>query len=277
MQILLERAEEFKAKADARTSELVLKRPQCLADLVHSQAGVEKHLLLDLPAESERERSNAHGIHIELQDIQRLLKEDHIDKEIAARRIRMYIHYWTRSYKGACPESLSKLISRLEALATHLEGTSTAEGPVYPAEEEARSYLGKLDAAFTEANAEIEHGLSGHEALDSARLQIASKLQEVSAQAMEYERLARSARLHEAELREREDTYTQHLNTCNNAVNAQRENTDMLAKHIAEVKALVEQSAERRRDQEGAFQSALATILTYPVKGLPSKKASPVE
>jgi len=277
MQILLERAKEFKAKADARTSELVLKRPQCLADLVHSQAGVEKHLLLDLPAESERERSNAHGIHIELQDIQRLLKEDPIDKEIAARRIRMYIHYWTRSYKGACPESLSKLISRLEALATHLEGTSTAEGPVYPAEEEARSYLGKLDAAFTEANDEIEHGLSGREALDSARLKTASQLQEVSMQAVEYERLAKSARLCEAELQEREDTYTRCLITCNDAVNSQRDNADKLEKRIAEVKALVEQSTEQSRDQEGAFQSAVAMILTYPVKDLPPKKSPSVE
>ena len=277
MQTLLEQAQEFKAKSDARTSELVLKRPQCLADLVHSQAEANEDLLLDLPVESERELSNASGIHYDLKDIQRLLQEDPIDKENAARRIHMCTQYWTLSCKGACPESLGKLISCLGVLATHLEGASTTESPIHPAEEEARSYLGKLDAAFTEANAEIEHGLSGHEALDSARLQIASKLQEVSAQAMEYERLARSARLHEAELREREDTYTQHLNTCNNAVNAQRENTDMLAKHIAEVKALVEQSAERRRDQEGAFQSALATILTYPVKGLPSKKASPVE
>ena len=277
MQTLLEQAQEFKAKSDARTSELVLERPQCLADLVHSQAEANEDLLLDLPVESERELSNASGIHYDLKDIQRLLQEDPIDKENAARRIHMCTQYWTLSCKGACPESLGKLISCLGVLATHLEGASTTESPIHPAEEEARSYLGKLDAAFTEANAEIEHGLSGREALDSARLQTASKLQEVSGQAMEYERLARSARLHEAELREREDTYTQHLNTCNNAVNAQRENTDMLAKHIAEVKALVEQSAERRRDQEGAFQSALATILTYPVKGLPSKKASPVE
>ena len=187
MQTLLERAQEFKAKSDARTSELVLKRPQCIADLVHPQVGAEENLLLDLPVESGREGSNAHDVHIDLKDIHRLLQEDPIDKEIAARRIRMYIHYWTRSYKGACPESLSKLISRLEALATHLEGTSTAEGPVYPAEEEARSYLGKLDAAFTEANDEIEHGLSGREALDSARLKTAFQLQEVSKKAKENE------------------------------------------------------------------------------------------
>ena len=222
MQILLERAKEFKAKADARTSELVLKRPQCLADLVHSQAGVEKHLLLDLPAESERERSNTHGIHIELQDIQRLLKEDPIDKEIAARRIRMYIHYWTRSYKGACPESLSKLISRLEALATHLEGTSTAEGLTNPAQEEARSYLKKLDVAFVEANDDIQRGLMGREAMYSACLEAASELQKVLAQAIEYEQLAKSARRHEAELLEQEDTYSQHLNNYHDATNSQR-------------------------------------------------------
>ena len=187
MQTLLERAQEFKAKSDARTSELVLKRPQCLADLVHPQAGAEENLLLDLPVESERECSNMHGVHIDLKDIQCLLQEDPIDKEIAARRIRMCTHYWIRSYKGACPESLSKLISHLEALATHMKGTPTSEGPVHPAEEEARSYLGKLDAAFTEANDEIEHGLSGREALDSTHLQTASQLQEVSKKAKENE------------------------------------------------------------------------------------------
>ena len=222
MQTLLERAQEFKAKSDARTSELVLKRPKCIADLVHPQAGAEENLLLDLPVESERECSNMHGVHIDLKDIQCLLQEDPIDKEIAARHIRMCTHYWIRSYKGACPESLSKLISRLEALATHLEGTPTAEGPVHlVAEEEAHSYLGKLDASFTEANDEIECGLSGHEALDSTRLQTASLLQEVSTHAVEYEWLAKSARLREVELQEQEDTYTQHLITCNNAINSQ--------------------------------------------------------
>jgi len=128
-----------------------------------------------------------HGVRIDLKDIQCLLQEDPIDKEIAARRIRMCTHYWIRSYKGACPESLSKLISYLEALATHMKGTPTSEGPVHPAEVEARSYLGKLDAAFTEANDEIEHGLSGREALDSTHLQTASQLQEVSKKAKENE------------------------------------------------------------------------------------------
>ena len=48
----------------------------------------------------------------------------------------------------------------------------------------------------------------------------------------------------------REDTYTQHLITCNDAVNSQRINTDKLEKHIAEVKALVEQAVEKRRDHK---------------------------
>ena len=51
---LLERAMEFKTKADARVSELVLKPPQCLAVLTHSHLGTEEHLLLDLPTESKR-------------------------------------------------------------------------------------------------------------------------------------------------------------------------------------------------------------------------------
>jgi len=48
---------------------LVLKHPQCLANLVHPQAGIEEHLPLDLPAGSENECSDARGIRIELQDI----------------------------------------------------------------------------------------------------------------------------------------------------------------------------------------------------------------
>ena len=66
---LLERAKEFKIKADARILELVLKRPQCLANLVHPQAGIEEHLPLDLPVGLENECSDARGIRIELQDI----------------------------------------------------------------------------------------------------------------------------------------------------------------------------------------------------------------
>ena len=105
--MLLERSKEFKTKADARISELVLKCPRCLAELVRLQSRAEEHLPLDLPAESDHERLNARGIHIELKDIQRLLKEDPIGKEIAARRIRTYVPYWVCNYKGACPESLS--------------------------------------------------------------------------------------------------------------------------------------------------------------------------
>jgi len=64
---LLERAKEFMIKADARILELVLKRPQCLANLVHPQAGIEEHLPLDLPVGLENECSDARGIRIELQ------------------------------------------------------------------------------------------------------------------------------------------------------------------------------------------------------------------
>lgn len=221
--------------------------------------------------------STPHSIHIELKDIQRLLEQDPIDKEIAARRIKVYISYWVCNYKGACPKSLGQLISRLESLATRLESASTAEEPADPPEEKARSYLEKLGAAFTEANDEIEHGLVGRETLDSARLEVASELHKVSAQAAEYEQLAKSARQREAELLKREDTFSQHLITCNDVVNSQRVNADKLEKHIAEVKALVEQAAAKRRDQEGAVLSNVATILTYPVKDLPSKESSSVE
>ena len=94
----------------------------------------------------------------------------------------------------------------------------------------------------------------------------------VLAQATEYEPLPKSARWHDVELLEQEDTYSQHLNTCNDANNSQRVGVDKLEKHIAEVKALVEQAAETRRDQEGVVLSDVATILTYPNKDLPSKE-----
>ena len=55
--------------------------------------------------------------------------------------------------------------------------------------------------------------------------------------------LAKSARRPEAQLLEQEDTYSQHLNTCNDTVNSQCVSADKLEKHIVEVKALVEQAA----------------------------------
>ena len=76
------------------------------------------------------------------------------------------------------------------------------------------------------------------------------------------ERLAKSARLRAAELLERE-IYSQHLTTCNDAVHSQRVSADKLVEHIVEVKDLVEQAAEKRRDQEGAVVSDIATILAY--------------
>jgi len=51
------------------------------------------------------------------------------------------------------------------------------------------------------------------------------------------------ARWHEAELLEQEDTYSQHLNNCHDAINSHRVSADKLEKHIVEVKALVEQAA----------------------------------
>ena len=77
----------------------------------------------------------------------------------------------------------------------------------------------------------------------SACLEAASELQKVLAQAIEYEQLAKSARRGEAKLLEQEDTYSQHLNTCNDAINSRRVSADKLEKHIVEVKALVEQAA----------------------------------
>ena len=76
------------------------------------------------------------------------------------------------------------------------------------------------------------------------------------------ERLAKSARLRAAELLERE-IYSQHLTTCNDAVHSQRVSADKLVEHIVEVKDLVEQAAEKRRDQECAVVSDIATILAY--------------
>ena len=70
----------------------------------------------------------------------------------------------------------------------------------------------------------------------------------VLAQATEYEQLPKSARRHDVEILEQEDTYSQHLNTCNDTVNSQCISADKLEKHIVEVKALVEQAAEKRRD-----------------------------
>jgi len=134
----------------------------------------------------------------------------------------MYVPYWVCNYKGAYLESLSQLISHLEAFATRLEGTSTIVGPANPAEVEARSYLKKLDVVFVEANDDIQRGLMGREAMDSTCLKAASELQKVSAQAAEYEQLVKPARWHEAELLEQEDTYSQYLNNCHDAVNSQR-------------------------------------------------------
>ena len=152
------------------------------------------------------------------------------------------------NYKGTCPKSLSQLISCLEALATRLEGTSTTEGPANPTKAEARSYLKKLDAAFVKPNDDIQRGLMGHEAMHSACLKAASELQKVLAHAAEYEQLVKSARWREVELLEQEDTYSQHLNNCHDAINSQRVSDDKLEKHIAQVKALMEQPAEKRRD-----------------------------
>ena len=80
----------------------------------------------------------------------------------------------------------------------------------------------KPDAAFVEANDDIQHKLMRREAMYSAFLKAVSELQNVSTQAVEYEQLAKSARRREAELLEQEDTHSQHLNSCNDAVNSQR-------------------------------------------------------
>ena len=101
----------------------------------------------------------------------------------------------------------------------------------------------KPDAAFVETNDDIQRRLMGCVAMDSACLKAASELQKVLAQAVEYEQLAKSARWCEAELLDPEDTYSQHLNTCNDTVNSQRVSADKLEKHIVEVKALMEQAA----------------------------------
>ena len=79
-----------------------------------------------------------------------------------------------------------------------LDGTSTAEAPTNPAEEEGRSHLKKLEAAFAEANGDLERGLTGREAVDSARLKAATESQKVLAKDVEHERLAKSARLRTA-------------------------------------------------------------------------------
>ena len=93
----------------------------------------------------------------------------------------------------------------------------------------------------------------------------------------EYEQLAKSARQHKVGLLEREGTYSQYLSTCNDVVNSQCVSANKLEKHIAEVKILLEQAVEKRRDKEGAVLSDVAIILTYPVKYLLSKEMPSVE
>jgi hypothetical protein len=90
-----------------------------------------------------------------------------------------------------------------------LDGTSTAEAPTNPAEEEGRSHLKKLEAAFAEANDDLERRLTRREDVDSARLKVATESQKILA-AVEYERLPKSTRVRVAELLEREEVYSQH-------------------------------------------------------------------
>ena len=93
----------------------------------------------------------------------------------------------------------------------------------------------------------------------------------------EYEQLAKSARQHKVGLLEREGTYSQYLSTCNDVVNSQCVSANKLEKHIAEVKTLLEQAVEKRRDKERAVLSNVTVILTYPVKDLLSKEMPSVE
>ena len=69
------------------------------------------------------------------------------------------------------------------------------------------------------------------------------------------------------------------LNTIsyNDAVHSQRVSTDKLEEHIAEVKDLVEQATEKRRDQEGAVVSDIATVLAYHIKDMLSQESLSLE
>ena len=69
------------------------------------------------------------------------------------------------------------------------------------------------------------------------------------------------------------------LNTIsyNDAVHSQRVSADKLEEHIAEVKDLVEQATEKRRDQEGAVVSDIATILAYHIKDMLSQESLSLE
>jgi hypothetical protein len=106
---------------------------------------------------------------MDLKAIQRHLRKRPFNKENVIKAIRLATSSWEKQYDVLYPDDLWKLDSVLKALAHRLEGTANPENygekEVAFADGEARPFLKKLDAAYTD----VYNQLRPLEAREAAR------------------------------------------------------------------------------------------------------------
>ncbi|CAL4941408.1 unnamed protein product [Urochloa decumbens] len=261
MRALVEQMESFKEKAASHVSNLALVEPRFFTDLAKSLAAPE-HPALNLPVTSNAERTRALEIYSELQEIQNSLMEAPANKTGAVAR-------WLRMF-AALPKDLDTLISNLKALAERLAspaGAPAEEAAAVEVEYEARSFLGKLDAAHAGTKDELKRGKEGHELLETRRRSVALELEGVTTRLHKYESLAATARREKAALSEQTGTISGYLTSYDAALASVCADINVLEKRHADVAALVEK-ADQRRQLDADNPPDVATVLAYPVKEL---------
>jgi chromosome segregation ATPase len=177
---------------------------------------------------------------------------------------------WEKQYDVLYPDDLWKLDSVLKALAHRLEGTANPENygekEVAFADGEARPFLKKLDAAYTDVYNQLELVKGDRSKLEKRRAELESSLVRLQKDVEEYTKQVDRAKEREVEARRIKKRITEALEAHDHAVAGSTDRVAALGRRREELTAFLRRLDGQRAPFDEDNPPEAAIILAYPTE-----------
>lgn len=265
-----ERAKELHATAEKYFQAMVSRGPQLPVEIIPPVADDKpgEKPSLHLPTTDFISERNAGIVRMDLKAIQHHLKRKPFKKANVLTAIHLATSSWETMYGALYPDDLWKLDSVLKALAHRLDGTANPddyeEKDVTFAEKEARPFLKKLEAAYSDVHHQLKLVQDDRPKLETRRAQLEATQRELQKEAEKHDKLAAAARKREATTRSLEEAAAVALEAYDHAVARSAERVDALAQRREEVEAFLRRLERQQKPFDPDSPPEAAIVLAYP-------------
>jgi hypothetical protein len=269
-QHLAERAKEVHANAEKYFQGMVIYGPKFPVEVIPPVADDKpgEKPKLHLPMTDFTSERNAGIVRMDLKAIQRQLRKKPFNKANVINAIWLATTSWEREYGALYPDDLCKLDSVLKSLAHRLEGTINPEDydehDVALAEKEARPFLKKLEAAYSDVLGQLEAIKGDRLTLEKQRADVEAMQVRLREETEKYMKLADKAKEREAAARLDGEKVGMALEAYDHAVTRSTERVDALRKRREETAAFLGRLDRQRAPFDGENPPEAAIILAYP-------------